>query len=94
MIVGQLEPDQKYKNLKRVISALIINDEMFPEDEVLHHCFRLADKHAKIELTDLMEVNILELSKARKKKNIEIPLDAWHKFLVADKKEEFMQLAE
>ena len=67
---------------------------MFPEDELLHHCFRFADKHAKIELTDLMEVNILELSKARNKKNIETPLDAWLKFLAADKKEEFMQLAE
>ena len=94
MLVGQLEPNQKYKNLKRVISVLIINEEMFPEDELLHHCFRFADKHAKIELTDLMEVNILELSKAREKKNIETPLDVWRKFLAADKKEEFMQLAE
>ena len=94
MLVGQLEPNQKYKNLKRVISVLIINEEMFPEDELLHHCFRFADKHVKIELTDLMEVNILELSKAREKKNIETPLDVWLKFLAADKKEEFMQLAE
>ena len=94
MLVDQLKPGQQYKDLKRVISVLIINDEMFPEDALLHHCFRFVDRRTDIELTNLMEINFLELSKARKKETIDSPLDAWLKFLAADKKEEFMLLAE
>ena len=94
MLVGQLAPGQKYSSLKRVISVLILDKVMFPQDNLLHHRFRFADQNAGFELTDLMEVHVLELPKARKKKNIDSSLDAWLKFLGADRKEEFMQLAE
>ena len=40
-----------------------------------------------------MEVNVLELPKAREKTTIDGPLDVWLKFLAASKKEEFMQYA-
>ncbi len=94
MLVEQLKPGQKYSSLKRVISVLILNEEMFPQDSLLHHRFRFADQNAGIEWTDLMEVNVLELPKAKRKKTIDSPLDAWLKFLAADSKEDFMQVAE
>ena len=94
MLVEQLGPGQKYSSLKRVISVLILNEEMFPQDALLHHRFRFADQNAGLEWTDLMEVNVLELPKAKRKKSIDSPLDAWLKFLAGDQKEEFMQLAE
>ncbi len=94
MLVGQIKPGQKYSSLKRVISILILDEEMFPQDNLLHHRFRFADQNAGFELTDLMEVHVLELPKARKKETIDSPLDAWLKFLAADRKEDFMQIAE
>ncbi len=93
MLVDQLQPGQKYSDLKRVISILIIDHEMFPSDGLLHHCFRFIDRKADIELSDLMEVNVLELPKARKKATTDSPLDVWLKFLAASTKEEFMEYA-
>ena len=94
MLVEQLQPGQKYSSLKRVISVLILNEEMFPQDNLLQHCFRFTDQNAGLEWTDLMEVNVLELPKAKNKNTIDSPLDAWLKFLASDRKEEFMQVAE
>ena len=93
MLVEQLQPGQKYSDLKRVISVLIVDHTMFPQDELLHHCFRFADRKAGLDLSDLMEVNVLELPKAREKTTTDGPLDVWLKFLAASKKEEFMQYA-
>lgn len=93
MLVEQLKPGQKYSELKRVISILILNEEMFPEDNLLQHRFRFADRNANLELTNLMELNVLELPKAKRKKTIDCPLDAWMKFLAADGKEDCMQAA-
>ena len=93
MLVDQLQPGQKYSDLKRVISILIVDHEMFPSDDLLHHCFRFMDKKAGIELSNLMEVNVLELPKARKKTTADSPLDVWLKFLAASTKEEFMEYA-
>ena len=93
MLVEQLKPGQKYSELKRVISILILNEEMFPEDNLLQHSFRFADRNANLELTNLMELNVLELPKAKRKKTIDCPLDAWMKFLAADGKEDCMQAA-
>ena len=93
MLVDQLQPGQKYSDLKRVISILIVDHEMFPSDDLLHHCFRFMDKKAGIELSNLMEVNVLELPKARKKTTADCPLDVWLKFLAASTKEEFMEYA-
>ena len=76
-----------------MISVLIVDHTMFPQDELLHHCFRFADRKAGLDLSDLMEVNVLELPKAREKTTIDGPLDVWLKFLAASKKEEFMQYA-
>ena len=94
MLVEQLKPGQKYSELKRVIYILILNEEMFPKDSLLHHCFCFADKQTHSQWTDLMEVNVLELPKAKRKETIDSPLDAWMKFLVADGKEDCMQAAE
>ena len=94
MLVEQLKPGQKYSELKRVISILILNEEMFPKDSLLHHRIRFADNQTNLEWTDLMEVDVLELPKAKRKETIDCPLDAWMKFIAADGKEECMQAAE
>ena len=93
MLVEQLKPGQKYTELKRVISILILNEEKFHKDSLLQHRFRFADRNANLELTNLMEVNVLELPKAKRKPSIDCPLDAWMKFLAADGKEECMEAA-
>ena len=93
MMVEQLQPSQPYSELKRVITVFIIDKNIFPKDNILHHRFRFVDREAEMELSNLMEVNILELEKARQKKTIDSPLDVWLKFLAASTKEEFMEYA-
>ncbi len=81
---------QKYSELKRVIGVLIIDYEMYPEDSLLHHCFRFVDRKAELEFSDMMEVHVLELPKAREKATIDSPPDVWLKFFAASTKEECM----
>ncbi len=94
MLVEQLKPGQKSSTIKRFISILILNEEMFPKDGLLLHRFRFTDMNAGLEWTDLMEVDVLEIPKARRKTTIDSPLDVWLKFLAVDQKEDVMQLAE
>ena len=93
MIVEQLQPSQTYSSLKRVITIFIMDRDILQEDNRPNHRFRFVDREADIELSNLMEVNILELEKARQKKTIDSPLDVWLKFLAASTKEEFMEYA-
>lgn len=61
---------QKYSELKGVIGVLIIDYEMYPEDSLLHHCFRFVDRKAEagepVEIiaayTDLSVESICRLS--------------------------------
>ena len=92
-IVEQLQPSKPYLERNRVITVFIIDRNIIPEDNISHHRFRLVDRKTGMELSNLMEVNILELEKARQKKTIDSPLDVWLKFLAASTKEEFMEYA-
>ena len=53
-----------------MISVLIVDHEMVPQDELSHHCFRFAEMKVKGELSS-MKNNVLELPKAREKATID-----------------------
>jgi len=63
MYVGQLDPGREYKDLRSAISICLLNKQLFREDTIPHHRFRLADLEHGMEVTDSIEVHTLELTK-------------------------------
>ena len=63
MYVGQLDSGRDYKDLRSAISICLLNKQLFCEDTVPHHRFRLADPEHGMEVSDSIEVHTLELTK-------------------------------
>jgi predicted transposase/invertase (TIGR01784 family) len=65
MFSRQLGPGHEYDELKRAVSILITGDfTIIKSDEQPDHRFRLYDPKAAYELTDIIEIDTLELPKA------------------------------
>jgi predicted transposase/invertase (TIGR01784 family) len=63
LITEQISDSDKYRDINRVIS-IVITDENFVKDSgKYHHRFVFADIEAGVELTDLVEFHTLELRK-------------------------------
>lgn len=92
---SQLSSGDGYHLLKKTISLVILDYNLF-EIEPMHTMFRLYDRKNEIELTDVLEVHIVELPKLKydgrqHKNDPEIP---WLMFLNAATKEELIMAAE
>ena len=91
MITGQIIKGNDYDVIKKTISIIILDYTILKNNSYVNK-FTLYDKHTLTELTDKIEINILELPKLP-----EIPDNTeiwkWLAFLKADKEEELMTLA-
>ena len=84
-----------YHVLKKTISILILDDDGYHTDD-FHVCSRIRNCVQKFELTDLLEIHILELPKLhkRRKQDTNDKLIPWMNFLYAQTKEELDMASE
>ena len=92
MTTCQIGAGDDYTGIQRVVCILIVDYNMFGQDDVYHHRFRLYDKDTGVEFTDLLEVDVLELPKLPVSDDGS-PLWGWLKFLKTDESEVLDMLA-
>jgi predicted transposase/invertase (TIGR01784 family) len=63
MLAEQIGEGETYDVIKKVISIIITDFKMIPKSLDYHHRFRFYDSGHKVELTDIQEINVLELPK-------------------------------
>ena len=93
MVTEQVGTSEDYGKIKRVISIIITDYEFISGSPEYHHRFTLYDTKNKVEFTDIVEVNTLELGKLPQAEDGSELWD-WLKFLSSKSKEEFEMVAE
>jgi len=84
-----------YHVLKKTISILILDDDSYHTDD-FHVCSRIRNFEEMFELTDLLEIHILELPKLHKRRELDTNdnLIPWMNFLYAQTREELDMASE
>jgi predicted transposase/invertase (TIGR01784 family) len=93
MLTEQLKRGESWNRAKRVISIIIMNDILVPEEEKYYNRYGLYNRESGRQFTNLVEINILELPKLPQSDNGE-RLWIWGQFLRSEKEEEFKMVAE
>jgi len=91
LIKEQIGAGDGYQAIKRVISIIITNWNMVKDSQAYHNRYRLYDRKTGSELTDLVEINLLELPKVPKETD-HSPLWSWLRFIAAEGEEEAAML--
>ena len=63
MYVNQLKSGGSYAYLRSAISICLLDKNLFRDDTIAHHRFRLADPEHGMEVPDSIEVHTVELTK-------------------------------
>ena len=92
MITEQLGSGGSYINLKRAICIVIADYPLITESERYHTVFQMIEKNEHFPFNDLLEINVLDLTKIPKDENSD--LVNWLRFLKAEREEEFEMAAE
>ena len=87
MITEQLREGDSYLELKRSICIAIVNFPLVTESERCHTVFRLLEQGEYFPFTNLLEINVLDLTKIPQEESGKL-LD-WLRFIKAERKEEF-----
>ena len=66
--------------------------ELVKTDSAFHHRYRLYDQENRLEYSDALEINVLEIPKVQKDETS--PVSTWHRFFTAKTEDEFMSLAQ
>jgi predicted transposase/invertase (TIGR01784 family) len=93
LVTHQLSRGDDYTKIKRVISIAITDFELIAESAAYHHRFVMYDKVNGVELTDVMEIDVLELPKLPAADDGTM-LYEWLKFIDTEEEEEMAELAE
>jgi predicted transposase/invertase (TIGR01784 family) len=93
LITEQIGSGDDYDIIKKVISIIITDEKLIPLSERYHHRFILYDPDAKVELSDIIEINTLELCKLPEGAD-GTPLYDWASFIAAESEEELKMIAE
>ncbi len=93
MITEQISKGDTYEKIKKVISIVITDYILIPENQIYHNHYQLHDKNTGSTFTDILEINTLELPKLPKESENSM-LWNWMKFLKADSEEELNMIAE
>ena len=91
MFVEQIDKGQNYGKLTRAVSIMIVDFELIKTDSAFHHRYRLYDQENRLEYSDALEINVLEIPKVQKDETS--PVSRWLRFFAAKTEDEFMQLA-
>ena len=92
MFVEQIDKGQNYGKLTRAVSIMIVDFELVKTDSAFHHRYRLYDRKNKLEYSDALEINVLEIPKVQKDETS--PVSTWLRFFGAKTEDEFMSLAQ
>jgi predicted transposase/invertase (TIGR01784 family) len=91
MITEQLSSGQKYSEIKRVISIIITDFILVPENNEYHNQFRFRSDKDGTDFTDITELNVLELPKLpREAENTD--LWYWTKLIKSDNDKEALDM--
>jgi predicted transposase/invertase (TIGR01784 family) len=93
LIAEQIGSGDDYDVIKKIISIVITDEALIEGSERYHHRFILYDRDAGIELSDIIEINTLELGKLPKATD-GTELYDWAKFIDAETVEELNMIAE
>jgi len=93
LITEQMGSGDEYGTIRKVISIVITDEKLLPISLKYHHRFTLYDPEAEIELTDIMEINTLELAKLPAGTDGTVLYD-WARFIAAESEEELKMIAE
>ena len=93
MITEQVGKGSDYDEIKKVVSIVITDYKLIPENESYHNHYCLYDPKTNSQFTDVMEVHTLELPKLPSK-NDKTPIWDWMQFLKSSKEEEIIMIAE
>jgi len=93
MITAQIGAGEDYSKIKRAVTIFIADFVFVPENDSYHNRYTLFDRDTGSEFTDLIEANILELTKLPPQDDGS-ELWNWLKFLSARKKEDLDMIAE
>ena len=92
MFVEQIDKGQNYGKLTRAVSIMIVDFELVKTDSAFHHRYRLYDQENRLEYSDALEINVLEIPKVQKDETS--PVSTWLRFFAAKTEDEFMRLAQ
>ena len=95
MYTEQISSGQDYSVFKKCVNISILDFVLFPEEQEFYSCFHIREDTRHILYTDKMEFHLLELPKLPKElKEDNNNILLWAKFINAERKEEFVMLAE
>jgi len=92
LITEQIDSGEDYSLIKRVISILIVDYSLIPNNPRYHNRFTLYDPESAMEFTDLIEIDTLELPKLPEK--ADNYLWHWLRFLCAETMEDLDMVAQ
>jgi len=93
LYTDQMKEGMKYKDLGRTIALNILCFNLFSDDEPYINSYRFKNRVNNKELTDILEINFVELKKVKDLK-LDNMKDLWAKFLSAESEEELSMLAQ
>ncbi len=73
----QLESGKEYDKLRRTVAISTLDFPLFPDLPELHTRFRFCDPAHGLELSDILEIHYLELTKFRRDQPLVTPLEKW-----------------
>jgi predicted transposase/invertase (TIGR01784 family) len=91
MVTEQLGAGNPYSDLRRAVSIVIVDYPLLKETQNYHAVFQMIEQQEHFPFNDLMEINVLELTKIPQNESGD--LINWMKFLKAEREEEFEVLA-
>jgi len=91
MVTEQLGRAGKYRNIKPVISIIIVAKTLITESKKCHNVFKMLEVEELFPFNDLQQIHILDLS--RIDKEMDESLSDWLCFINGEKKEDFMVVA-
>lgn len=92
MVTEQIGEGDDYDVIKKVISIVITDFPLIRRSSAYHHRFRFHDAEHNVELTDIQEINVLELSKLPSQSDATELFD-WMLLIRAKSEEDYEMLA-
>ena len=95
MYTEQISAGEDYTLFKKCVSISILDFKLFEQEPEFYSCFHIREDSRHFLYTDKMEFHVLELPKLPKElKEDSSDIELWGKFINAERKEEFVMLAE
>lgn len=93
LVTEQISKGDTYDAIQQVVSIIITDEPLIPDSQKYHHRFTYYDPDAKVEFSDIVEINTLELGKLPDGSDGSKLYD-WAKFIAAESDEELDIVAE